>query len=271
MNLHNIISTAKNRFYLAAGALQAARITGAQAAPRLRHIGPVIVIGCVCLTIMLASSATANQKADASQKNTPWQALSGEQAKANGAVSLLRQNDKTWLAQGAKPGNITYTVTGGVPVKTIHGIRLDVLPHSSLPGGGPGRAHHGNFVLSRFSARLIVPNQPPRDIVFSGATADFSQAGYSVHDTLRKEGIHQLGWAIANEMGQAHYAVFVPKEPLVAPAGAQLEIQLHHHLTLTRINRSLANTNGGDLIRTHLHFLGNNIFIVFLARSFFRC
>ena len=208
MTTHDIHLTVANRFFYIAN--------------------PVSFLGCVFLTMLLALSATADAKDSATSKSTQWETLVAERAKTDGDVALVRQKEKTWLAQGAKAGNVTYTVTGGVPVKTVHGVRLDVLPHSTLPGGGPGRAHHGNFVLSRFSARLVVPNVPPREIVFSRVVADFSQSGYEVKYALRDKGLHEKGWAIANEMGQPHYAVFMPKEPIKVPAGAQLEIQLHH-------------------------------------------
>ncbi|MCP4785320.1 MAG: c-type cytochrome [Fuerstiella sp.] len=192
------------------------------------HSKPVSVLGGVIFALLLASSATADQDSSNALKSTKWRALSDEQAETDGDVRLVRQKTNSWLAQSAKPENITYTVTGGVPISTVHGIRLDVLTHSSLPAGGPGRAYHGNFVLSRFSARLIVPNQPPRNIVFSQVGADCSQSGYEVQHTLRDEGLDKLGWAVGDELGQPHYAMFVPKDPINVPDGARLEIQLHH-------------------------------------------
>jgi putative membrane-bound dehydrogenase-like protein len=205
-------------------------ITSVQAVSRLLRFRSNRVFGCarlaMLLVMLLAASAIAGEK-DRTQ-STQWRSLSDEQAETDGEVMLVRQHNTSWLAQGAKPANVTYTVSGGVSVNTVHAIRLDVLLHNDLPAGGPGRAHHGNFVLSRFTARLILPRQPARNIVFSRVGADFSQAGYDVQYALRDKGIEQLGWAIAGGLGRPHYAVFVPKEPLAVPAGARLEIQLHH-------------------------------------------
>ena len=227
MTTHDINLAAEKPFCVVRSS-QLAGITDVRVVPRSAYFRPAHFIGCIWLATLLASNVIADQKDSAASKSTQWHALSGEQAKTDGDVALVRQNEKTWLAGGAKPGGITYTVTGGVPVKTVHGIRLDVLPHSTLPGGGPGRAYNGNFVLSRFSARLVSPNQPPRAVVFSQAVADFSQSGYDVQYALREKDFHEKGWAIAEKMGQPHHAVFVPKEPINVPAGARIEIQLHH-------------------------------------------
>ena len=228
MAIHDISPTAKNHFVCIGQSFTGVVSTSVSDASHWLHFRPFYVISYIWLAMLLTSSAIAQDKDSGTPKHTQWQALSDERAKTDGEVLLVRQNKASWLAQGAKPANITYTVTGGVPVNTISAIRLDVLPHSDLPKGGPGRAHHGNFVLSRFTARLILPQQSPRNIVFSRVGADYSQTGYEVQYTLRKKGIDRLGWAISNEMGQPHYAVFVPKEPLNVPADAQLEIQLHH-------------------------------------------
>ena len=64
-----------------------------------------------------------------------------------------------WWAATARRRDI-YTVVVPVNLPTLTALRLEVLPHNSLPGKGPGRADNGNFVLSEIRA-TIAPRANP--------------------------------------------------------------------------------------------------------------
>lgn len=93
----------------------------------------------------------------------------------------------------------------------ITALRLEVLPHESLPESGPGLAHNGNFVLNE----LTVTNQMGRNrrsVEIVDATATYSQPGWPVHGAV--DGDDTTGWAILGRTGKASEAIFNFARPL---------------------------------------------------------
>ncbi len=82
------------------------------------------------------------------EQQLPWVLLKPEKVESLHKVKLEVQSDGSVLASGKNPDTDTYTVTIAQPPAGITAIRLEVLPHDSLPQKGPGRAGNGNFVLS---------------------------------------------------------------------------------------------------------------------------
>jgi mono/diheme cytochrome c family protein len=76
---------------------------------------------------------------------------------STGGATLAVQDDGSILVGGASPATDTTRVDLPGSLETLTALRLEVLPDASLPGGGPGRAGNGNFVLSRLSLTA----QPP--------------------------------------------------------------------------------------------------------------
>ena len=71
--------------------------------------------------------------------------------------------DRSVLATGDKPNQDVYEVELTRPLERVTGIRLEVLPHESLPDGGPGRAptfSDGDFMLGEVSVAVVDPSQP---------------------------------------------------------------------------------------------------------------
>ena len=135
-----------------------------------------------------------------------------------GMGDFLRQPDDSLLSDRRAQPNDPYQVIVRTPGKQITAIRLRVLPHESLPSGGPGLAENGNFVLTNFGVRV---GDVASSIVM--AAADHSQAGYSILDAIDDKST--TGWAInvddaqkqANpqlKMNAPHEAVFVLNAPL---------------------------------------------------------
>lgn len=57
-----------------------------------------------------------------------------------------------------KPAKDVYTVQLPTVGDKLQALRLDVLPDPSLPGNGPGHSGGGNFVLSKFTAKVVPPH-----------------------------------------------------------------------------------------------------------------
>ena len=66
---------------------------------------------------------------------------------AEGTGSRI-EADGSVLHHGASPQTETTTLVAESDVEGIAALRLEVLPHAEIPGGGPGRGPAGNFVLN---------------------------------------------------------------------------------------------------------------------------
>ena len=154
-----------------------------------------------------------------------WQPLDAETFLSAEGATLTRGADGIILASGALPERDTYTITAAsVPERTT-ALRLNVLPHDSLPMHGPGRTTNGNLHLSEIEVRFFEPGAPEGRVVkLSGATADFNQADWGIHRAL--DGDIKTAWGIHPAVGQAHHAVFAFAEPLILKPGARLAITL---------------------------------------------
>ena len=90
-------------------------------------------------------------------KGVAWKPLALRDPKARSGATLALQEDGSLLAGGKTPKTDAYTVRGTTGLAKITALRLEALPHPSLPKKGPGRSADGNFVLSRFTASLLPP------------------------------------------------------------------------------------------------------------------
>ncbi len=79
-----------------------------------------------------------------------WQTLRPHKlASKQASVSLTQASDGTIQATGENPEQATYVVQTSFPVGNFSLLKLDVVPAPRSASPGPGRASHGNFVLSQ--------------------------------------------------------------------------------------------------------------------------
>ncbi|MEX2027867.1 MAG: DUF1553 domain-containing protein, partial [Pirellulaceae bacterium] len=165
------------------------------------------------LTAALAAWEETAAKAPAS-----WQPLSVKSATSAKGATLTAEPDGTVMTSGKNENSDVYTVELSLPPGKYTAIRLEVLPDDKLPAKGPGRAPHGNFVLTKLSARVGT------EISFTAARADFSQdkcdASLALNDNAADF------WAIAPQFGKRHVAVFDAKEPFGGDADSSLTLRL---------------------------------------------
>ncbi|HXJ60176.1 MAG TPA: DUF1553 domain-containing protein [Verrucomicrobiae bacterium] len=79
-----------------------------------------------------------------------WTPLKPEKFETQKGTELVLLEDNSLLATNSVPNRDTYTVTVRLPFTNATALRLETLPHASLPGQGPGHAG-GNFVLNDLS------------------------------------------------------------------------------------------------------------------------
>jgi hypothetical protein len=157
-------------------------------------------------------------------RSDSWEVLEPVGMATAGGTSLMVQPDRSIMASGKNALPETYTITARTRLDGITAVRLEVLPHPTLPGDGPGRAPNGNFVLNEFRITAALEGNPlkARPVVLQKAWADFSQQLFPVADAI--DGIPHSGWAVAPDTGRSHVAIFEVKEPVPTANGTILLI-----------------------------------------------
>ncbi len=158
------------------------------------------------------------------EKESPdWDPLEAVQQRADSEANFQPLEDRSLLVSGPNPVFDAYHVRYKVDPGEIAAVRLDVLPHESLPKGGPGRASNGNFVLADVELSDAAGSPIP---LADTATADYSQDGHHVSNAVDDD--PHTGWAInTNQKGNvAHWAHFTLKNRVTIDEPAHLNLTL---------------------------------------------
>jgi hypothetical protein len=139
-----------------------------------------------------------------------WTILRPVEAKAN--MPLLKVlEDSSVLASSDQTKRDVYDLKYRTDLRGITAIRLEVLPHDSLPQRGPGRVYYegafGDFFLSELTLRA-----DGRPVKFSRASSTFAAGNNKIANAI--DGNPQSGWSINGGQGKAHTAVFNLAGPL---------------------------------------------------------
>jgi WD40 repeat protein/tetratricopeptide (TPR) repeat protein len=92
---------------------------------------------------------------------TRWVILKPANMKSKAGTTLTLQSDGSVLASGINPEQETYTFVAKPGLATLTAVRLETLPHPSLPKGGAGRDPNGSFYLNKFTVSMARPDGPP--------------------------------------------------------------------------------------------------------------
>jgi mono/diheme cytochrome c family protein len=165
--------------------------------------------------------------ADLAARPAEFHSLPPTSIRSDGGATLTVEENGSVLAGGERPLKDVYVFEATLDRNDVTAIRLEVLAHDALPARGPGRADHGNFVLSEISCTVRVGDAEPRPLAFSTARADFSQNSFDPRQAIDgKE--DSTGWAIAGQLSKDHHAIFY----FADEARSQLST-LHSPLVLT--------------------------------------
>jgi hypothetical protein len=156
-----------------------------------------------------------------------WTPLDIVHVVSTGGATLTRQADGSWLASGTRPDRDTYIVTAHRRAGRLSAMRLQVLPHASLPQHGPGRWDNGNFHLSEFRAFAAIDgkSQGAKAIAFARATADYDE-GPNIAAAQTIDGRDDTQWGIHLRYGVPHEAIYEIKEPAAYPEGTTFTVLL---------------------------------------------
>jgi hypothetical protein len=202
-----------------------------------------------------------------------WTGLKPESVTSTNGTEFAIAEDNTVLARGTNPPKDIYEVTLNVAPGSLAGIRLETLPHESLPEKSSARADDGNFRLSEFEAEIVYPAKEgstnvaaaphaeeaadtsaakpatkakgrnrqnagstpgkPDKIKFTQALADSAKAGNEA--ALAIDGKAETGWqADTNGVMDAHAALFLPADPIVIKSNATLLVRLRFEASTSK-------------------------------------
>ena len=182
-----------------------------------------------------------------------WTPMTPTERMAKHGSRLQPLDDGSILATGPVPARDTYELVFVPGKRTIHALRLEVLPDPSLPHSASGRADDGRFILGKVEARLasVADSSDPPPIVFAVAQADVNQKsdedehyltaiepgsiGAAVGIVEERDGDDDEtfkfgfggGWTVAgDERKEPREAVLIPSEPLVCNETTLLRVSL---------------------------------------------
>jgi len=153
-----------------------------------------------------------------------WTALEPKHAASTEGATLTVQSDKSLLASDKNPATDTYRIETETDVKGITGFRLEVLKDADS-AKGTGRSKDGNFVLSEFTAQILVSSNQTNFVSLKNPSTDFSQKDHDI--TAAIDGDPKTGWSVKGQVERRHVAVFETDEPFDVPAGAKLVFTLN--------------------------------------------
>jgi hypothetical protein len=154
-----------------------------------------------------------------------WKPVGLQSYISTDGATLSREADDLILASGTNPERDNYVVTLTSPLPRVTALRLDLVPHDSLPMKGPGRCHNGNLHLSEVMITVFRPGEKSgQSVAISRASADFNQEGWGV--TRAIDGDPATAWGIYPAVAQPHHAVFELTQPLDLPEGSLLTVSL---------------------------------------------
>jgi hypothetical protein len=154
-----------------------------------------------------------------------WHSLMPTRVSTTDGSTLAADATGAVLASGRTPDGDTYLVDANAPVAgRITGLRIEALPHPTLPMNGPGRDYYGNFALQTVEiehgrAGRFAP-------VATGGTVTDSPS-VQTNDTVIRVSLRQL-WRVqaGGEEKLPRQFILLPAEPFAVAAGDTLRIRL---------------------------------------------
>ncbi len=138
---------------------------------------------------------------------------------------LTQLEDGSVLAAGDISKSDTYDLSFDDAPAGITAVRVEALPHESLPRGGPGLTYYegpaGDFCLSEFTATT-----GGADAKFAKAAHSYASGKFTAEAAI--DGNPQTGWMIDGGQGRPHVAVFSLVQPTTAK-GLKLKMLFERH------------------------------------------
>ncbi len=155
-----------------------------------------------------------------------WHVLTPTSVEHSSGASSSILPDRSVLVTENK-GKTTTRILMQTDLDRVAAIRFEALAASDLPGGGPGLAQNGNFVISELILEMANAEAPDtwQAISLTRPLADFSQMNYDIAKVI--DGNHtENGWAVVPELGKTHWATFQLATPIAPNPGTHFRLSL---------------------------------------------
>jgi hypothetical protein len=159
-----------------------------------------------------------------------WKILKPTHVAGTGDVTLTEAPDGSILASGQNPAETVYTIEAPASLARVTAIRLEALPDTSLPKGGPGRDVYGNFQVNEIEIRSGSDALPIKSIKADDSSGGSANLESFFPKVPARDGSAPRGWRIdasRDDTRLARQIVFTLEQPVVNPA-AVLQIRLTH-------------------------------------------
>lgn len=151
-------------------------------------------------------------------------------AESSSGTKLDLMDDGLIVAAGAANDNETYRLTFELEMETITAVRLEAIPHESLPASGPGRGTGGRFVLADMTVTMANRAAPDgsRPLGYASAVDD---AGHDLRRIV--DGDAKTVWRATGRGEQAAVTLMV-HDPAPMLGGAIVIVELSQREALGR-------------------------------------
>src|SRR5439155_987435 len=167
-----------------------------------------------------------------------WAVLAPESLKSTNGTEFEILEDQSVLAKGANPEEDVHEATLRLEAGSLTVIRLEVLPHPSLPNRSSARADDGRFELSEFEAEIVATDGEgksgePKKLKFARAAADLSAGDKQIGKAI--DGKADTAWTIpTNAVTEPHTALFVLGEPAKVQEISELRVRLRYQASKSK-------------------------------------
>jgi mono/diheme cytochrome c family protein len=173
-----------------------------------------------------------------SRLNDGWTVLVPSSVTSPNGTEFKTLEDQTILAEGANPEEDVHELKVTLDEGLLAAIRLEALPHESLPNKASGRADDGRFRLSEIEAELIprgTDDKPgkPQKLKFTLAVASAAEKDFDVARAI--DGKADTGWGVdAGAAAEPQSALFLLGDPVKVPEGAELIVKLRYEASKSK-------------------------------------
>lgn len=162
------------------------------------------------------------------RKEQNWSLPTRTTVLSAGGATISPLPDGSQRITGKNPDSETLTFTLDTKLTKLTAIRIEALADDGLVGRGPGRASNGNFALSNIRVRVGPPAVGLGGLKIVRGQADFEQGGLPVAAAFDAD--LMSGWAIDNQFGKDHVAVFTFENAAAIAPGFPVVVTLEFNV-----------------------------------------
>lgn len=167
---------------------------------------------------------------------TPLTATSRPKATNQSPSHLEIRPDGAVLASGPNPEQDLHELRLRYPGGTLSALRLEAMPHASLPHSGPGRSAEGEFKMSEIELEWSSKDEKsgeakPKSLKLGRAFSISDKEGADIAKAV--DGKSETGWSVPSSTNST--ALFVLGEPWEIPSGSELIARLRFEASTNRL------------------------------------